>query len=63
MIPEALAEVLSKWSPNERHNPASSVPRVLYTIPNGVNPTGSSLTFERKQLIYKVLEVFLKLQH
>lgn len=54
MIPSALKDILSRWDPLEVHKPSSTVPRVLYTIPNGGNPTGASMTTERKQEVYKV---------
>uniref|UniRef100_A0A3B3T5Y8 Kynurenine/alpha-aminoadipate aminotransferase, mitochondrial n=2 Tax=Paramormyrops kingsleyae TaxID=1676925 RepID=A0A3B3T5Y8_9TELE len=54
MIPEALRRVLSRWDPAEVRRPGSTVPRVLYTIPNGGNPTGASLTAERKREIYQL---------
>lgn len=54
MIPSALKEILSRWDPLEVHKPSSTAPRVLYTIPNGGNPTGASMTTERKQEVYKV---------
>lgn len=54
MIPAALKEVLSRWSPSEAHSPNSSVPRVLYTIPNGGNPTGASMTEQRKRDVYEL---------
>lgn len=55
MIPEALKDVLSRWDPADAQKPSSDVPRVLYTIPNGGNPTGASMTAERKQKVYKVV--------
>uniref|UniRef100_A0AAY4AIN0 Aminotransferase class I/classII large domain-containing protein n=1 Tax=Denticeps clupeoides TaxID=299321 RepID=A0AAY4AIN0_9TELE len=54
MIPEALGDILSRWDPADAHAPGSSVPRVLYTIPNGGNPTGASMTAQRKQEVYEV---------
>lgn len=54
MIPSALKEILSRWDPLEVHKPSSTAPKVLYTIPNGGNPTGASMTTERKQEVYKV---------
>lgn len=54
MIPSALKEILSQWDPLEVHKPGSTAPKVLYTIPNGGNPTGASMTTERKQEVYKV---------
>lgn len=54
MIPEALRRILSRWDPAEIRRPGSTAPRVLYTIPNGGNPTGASLSAERKREIYQV---------
>ncbi|MEQ2202282.1 hypothetical protein XENOCAPTIV_007453 [Xenoophorus captivus] len=54
MIPEALKEVLSRWDPSEVHKPDSTAPRILYTIPNGGNPTGASMTAKRKRDVYEV---------
>ncbi|XP_075884363.1 kynurenine/alpha-aminoadipate aminotransferase, mitochondrial [Nelusetta ayraudi] len=54
MIPAALREVLSRWDPTEVHKPGSDAPRVLYTIPNGGNPTGASMTTQRKQEVYEL---------
>lgn len=54
MIPAALKEVLSQWDPSEVHKPDSTAPKILYTIPNGGNPTGASMTTQRKQEVYEV---------
>ncbi|XP_020495971.2 kynurenine/alpha-aminoadipate aminotransferase, mitochondrial [Labrus bergylta] len=54
MIPAALKEVLSRWNPSEVHKPDSDAPKVLYTIPNGGNPTGASMTAQRKQEVYEL---------
>lgn len=54
MIPAALKEVLSRWDPSEVHKPGSTAPKVLYTIPNGGNPTGASMTTQRKKEVYEV---------
>lgn len=48
--PPALESILKTWSPGTDGPP----PRVLYTIPVGSNPTGASLTLERKQQIYAI---------
>lgn len=46
--PDKLEAVLSTWEdPNTR-------PRVLYTVPVGGNPTGTSTTAERKRRIYDI---------
>ncbi|XP_041821223.1 kynurenine/alpha-aminoadipate aminotransferase, mitochondrial [Chelmon rostratus] len=54
MIPAALKEVLSQWDPSEIHKPNSTAPKILYTIPNGGNPTGASMTTQRKQEVYEL---------
>ncbi|XP_053716611.1 kynurenine/alpha-aminoadipate aminotransferase, mitochondrial isoform X2 [Synchiropus splendidus] len=54
IIPAALKEILSRWDPAEVHKPGSTAPRVLYTIPNGGNPTGASMTTERKREVYQL---------
>ncbi|XP_034006086.1 kynurenine/alpha-aminoadipate aminotransferase, mitochondrial [Trematomus bernacchii] len=54
MIPAALKEVLSRWDPSEVHKPGSTAPKILYTIPNGGNPTGASMTTQRKQEVYEL---------
>ncbi|KAJ3585678.1 hypothetical protein NHX12_014397 [Muraenolepis orangiensis] len=54
MVPAALKEALSRWDPSEVHRPGSTAPRVLYTIPNGGNPTGASMTTQRKQEVYEL---------
>ncbi|XP_034533164.1 kynurenine/alpha-aminoadipate aminotransferase, mitochondrial [Notolabrus celidotus] len=54
MIPAALKEVLSRWDPSEVQKPGSDAPKILYTIPNGGNPTGASMTTQRKQEVYEL---------
>ncbi|XP_077333331.1 kynurenine/alpha-aminoadipate aminotransferase, mitochondrial isoform X1 [Lithobates pipiens] len=54
MIPTALKDILSRWRPEDATNPEKNNPKVLYTIPNGGNPTGASLTEERKIEIYQI---------
>uniref|UniRef100_A0A1A8QY05 Kynurenine/alpha-aminoadipate aminotransferase, mitochondrial n=1 Tax=Nothobranchius pienaari TaxID=704102 RepID=A0A1A8QY05_9TELE len=58
IIPTALKTVLSRWDPSEVHIPGSSVPRILYTIPNGGNPTGASMTAERKKDVYELARLY-----
>ncbi|XP_013409995.1 kynurenine/alpha-aminoadipate aminotransferase, mitochondrial-like, partial [Lingula anatina] len=53
MVPDALRNKLSKWTPGDSKKADSDIPKVLYTIPNGCNPTGASLTESRKREIYK----------
>lgn len=54
IIPKALKEVLSAWSPEDIKNHSHPLPKFLYTIPNGCNPTGNSLTTDRKKEIYQI---------
>lgn len=58
MIPEALEEIMSRWKPEDAEQPQCRIPKILYTIPNGVNPTGASLTLDRKQTIYKIAQKY-----
>ena len=55
IIPSSLEEVLASW-PNGggANEKGARRPRVLYTIPTGANPTGASLTAERKREIYAI---------
>ena len=53
-IPESVEDVLSPWKDTDPGALNTDMPRVLYTIPNGVNPTGACLTLKRKQKIYEV---------
>ena len=52
--PESLKKILSAWSPEDAKSPDSDVPNFLYCVPHCSNPTGSTLTLERKQAIYEV---------
>ncbi|NXY71880.1 AADAT protein, partial [Glareola pratincola] len=54
IIPKALKEILSTWSSEDVKNRSHHLPKFLYTIPNGCNPTGNSLTAERKKEIYQL---------
>ncbi|XP_041042944.1 kynurenine/alpha-aminoadipate aminotransferase, mitochondrial isoform X1 [Carcharodon carcharias] len=54
LIPQSLSDILSKWKPEDAKNPASGIPRVLYTIPNGGNPTGASMPADRKREVYQI---------
>ncbi|XP_014663109.1 PREDICTED: kynurenine/alpha-aminoadipate aminotransferase, mitochondrial-like [Priapulus caudatus] len=51
--PESLRRALSLWKPSDAQTDAD-MPKILYVIPNGGNPTGTSLTYERKQEIYQI---------
>ncbi|XP_040887059.1 kynurenine/alpha-aminoadipate aminotransferase, mitochondrial [Toxotes jaculatrix] len=58
MIPAALKEVLSRWDPSEVHKPGNTAPKILYTIPNGGNPTGASMTLQRKKEVYELARLY-----
>ncbi|KAH3665817.1 hypothetical protein OGAPHI_004005 [Ogataea philodendri] len=48
IIPEKLDQLFNEWdSPKPK-------PKLLYTISTGQNPTGSSLSNERREAIYKI---------
>jgi kynurenine/2-aminoadipate aminotransferase len=54
MNPASLRSVLSKF-PKHSHRPEkSSTPKFLYTVPNGCNPTGASMTLKRKKEVYQI---------
>lgn len=48
--PEAMAAMLDGWNAATQ----GRKPRVLLTIPTGGNPTGASLSLERKRAIYEI---------
>ncbi|KAM0751020.1 PLP-dependent transferase [Meredithblackwellia eburnea MCA 4105] len=50
MTPEGLDELLGNW--NEEERGGMKRPRVLYTVPVCQNPTGATMTVERKKKIY-----------
>uniref|UniRef100_A0A8D1SF48 Kynurenine/alpha-aminoadipate aminotransferase, mitochondrial n=1 Tax=Sus scrofa TaxID=9823 RepID=A0A8D1SF48_PIG len=54
IIPDSLKEILAKWKPEDAKNPEKNTPKFLYTIPNGNNPAGTSLTTDRKKEIYEL---------
>ena len=54
IIPDSLREILSKWKPEDSKDPEKNTPKFLYTVPNGNNPAGNSLTTERKREIHEV---------
>ncbi|KAL3868764.1 hypothetical protein ACJMK2_041529 [Sinanodonta woodiana] len=54
MNPDHLQQILSKWKPSHAKDPSSDIPKLLYCIPNGGNPTGHGLTADRKKKIYQL---------
>jgi len=59
MCPEALRKALQCWKPEEKSDPCSDIPKILYTVPNGGNPTGATCTLQRKKEIYEVLMMLI----
>ncbi|PCH37798.1 L-tyrosine:2-oxoglutarate aminotransferase [Wolfiporia cocos MD-104 SS10] len=53
LIPEELERTMADW--NEERGPR---PHVLYTVPCGQNPPGSTLTVERRKKIYELAQRF-----
>lgn len=51
LLPSSLDEVMTNWDPAVR---GARKPHVLYTVPSGHNPTGSTQGLERRKEIYKV---------
>ncbi|XP_077984374.1 kynurenine/alpha-aminoadipate aminotransferase, mitochondrial-like [Glandiceps talaboti] len=55
--PDHLTQILSRWSPDDAfktREEAPDIPRVLYLIPNGGNPTGTGVSIPRRQEIYEI---------
>ncbi|KAH9950244.1 pyridoxal phosphate-dependent transferase [Amylocystis lapponica] len=53
LIPDEMERLLSGWD-----NSWGRRPHVLYTVPCGQNPTGSTLTLERRKRIYEICQRF-----
>lgn len=49
LIPESLDEAMRNF---ERNHPGKRRPRVLYTIPTGHNPSGATISEDRRRAIY-----------
>ncbi|RAO64657.1 uncharacterized protein BHQ10_000669 [Talaromyces amestolkiae] len=52
IVPEAFDEMLRHWDSSIQ----GKVPRLLYTIPTGQNPTGVTVPPERRSLIYEIAQ-------
>ncbi|RUS23454.1 pyridoxal phosphate-dependent transferase [Endogone sp. FLAS-F59071] len=52
IIPSSLEHTLSAWPDTK------TIPKILYTIPSGSNPSGSSAPLERKREIYKLASMY-----
>ncbi|OCH88806.1 PLP-dependent transferase [Obba rivulosa] len=53
LIPEELENTMANWKPEQGRKP-----HVLYTVPCGQNPTGSTLSVERRKKIYALAQRF-----
>ena len=51
--PSDLEAVMSKWTVSD-----CDIPKLLYLIPNGGNPTGHGLTEDRKKKIYSIAQKY-----
>ncbi|XP_014785050.1 kynurenine/alpha-aminoadipate aminotransferase, mitochondrial isoform X1 [Octopus bimaculoides] len=58
IIPSELLRVLSKWSPLDAKDPNSDIPKVIYMVPTGCNPTGINYSLERKKQIYEIARTY-----
>ncbi|KAH7128956.1 pyridoxal phosphate-dependent transferase [Dactylonectria macrodidyma] len=54
IVPSKLKELLDGWKPEEHSG--SRKPFLLYLVPTGQNPTGSTQSLERRQSIYQVAQ-------
>lgn len=54
LLPEAMDDILSKWDPKE-HNGVRK-PHVLYTVPSGQNPTGATMSAQRRREVYAICQ-------
>jgi len=54
MIPAELRKLLERWSPEAAKDPQSDIPKCMYVIPTGTNPSGMTLTDQRRREIYQV---------
>ncbi|AGO10957.1 AaceriAFR548Cp [[Ashbya] aceris (nom. inval.)] len=53
IVPEKLAELLDNW---EHWHGGVPRPKLLYTVPTGQNPTGTCLSNERRQAVYRLAQ-------
>ncbi|KAF4122604.1 aromatic amino acid aminotransferase I / 2-aminoadipate transaminase [Geosmithia morbida] len=54
LIPEAMDKLLTEWDPDARGG--ARKPHLLYTVPSGQNPTGTTQGSERREALYKVAQ-------
>lgn len=57
VVPDLLRKQLeAAWQPGDAKDPASDIPKVLYVNPTGANPTGVSISLERRKEIYRIAQ-------
>ncbi|XP_077866065.1 kynurenine/alpha-aminoadipate aminotransferase, mitochondrial-like, partial [Saccoglossus kowalevskii] len=59
--PNHLRHIMSRWDPKDTRKSKEEVPdipRILYTIPNGGNPTGTGISAIRRQEIYQIAQKY-----
>ncbi|KAF7517595.1 hypothetical protein G7054_g13758 [Neopestalotiopsis clavispora] len=54
LLPDAMNEMLSNWDVKARGG--ARKPHVLYTVPTGQNPTGTTMSLERRRAVYAVCQ-------
>ncbi|XP_022915117.1 kynurenine/alpha-aminoadipate aminotransferase, mitochondrial [Onthophagus taurus] len=52
--PEELRSTLEDWKEKCLQNESYKMPKMIYINPTGSNPTGTSMTLERKRQIYEI---------
>ena len=54
LLPSSLDSILSNWDPKQRDDKPK--PFLLYTVPTGHNPTGSTQSSKRRKEIYRIAQ-------
>lgn len=54
LLPESMDEILSNWDPKEHGG--TRKPHVLYTVPSGQNPTGATMSEQRRRDVYAMCQ-------
>jgi aromatic amino acid aminotransferase I len=49
LVPEDFSRKMAKW---DSLYPGIAKPRVIYTIPTGANPSGGTLSVDRREALY-----------
>lgn len=61
LMPQDLKLALSRWKPSDAKDPKSGIPKAIYIVPTGGNPSGATLPTARRQQIYQVDMAFFNL--